>query len=397
MSTTHLELKLYSEDEDFLVQGRTEPSRRSQTLIYYVNDTRWWIRVTLVGGIANFLENGQIPQSSKRERRMLFQDLVRRINYEPLPLFANTVTELILEGDTTATGHNLEIGLVGTLGTIEVLNISLKYKTREDPLRVVYPASADYPFFPKIHDEELIRDTEISDGVFRVYYKGIRYFLKILNRPLYEPRDTHVFREELENLEYFAGVPNIVQAEGVAVSTNPYMTSSRGDGPLVVTGILLKAYSGGSLRGILLENRVTEYAWKKWPVQIGTALNRFHDAKKTHMDLKPSNIVIDSEENAVIIDISGIGGITREWCSPELQDEASPFDLSFEQRRLNDIWAYGKLLSEIALHARDDPFTNSLEQVAERLMKDSSRSRMSLPWAISRLNGSEHWTRCTIL
>ncbi|EAW08364.1 protein kinase domain protein [Aspergillus clavatus NRRL 1] len=382
MSTDHLELKLYSEDEEFLVQGKTEPNSRSQTLIYFVKDTRWWIKVTLIGTITNLLNNGQIQQASKRQRRVLFQDLIRQINYKQLPLLADTVTELILEADTAATKHNLEVGLVGTLGTMEVLNIFLKYKIQEDPLRVVYPASADYPCFRKIHDEELTRDTEISDGVFPVYHNGVQYILKIVNRPLYEPRDTHVFQKELENLEYFTGVPNIVQAEGVAVSRNPYMTTSGSDGPLVVTGILLKAYSDGSLREILLENRVAEYAWKKWPVQIGTALNRFHEAKKTHMDVKPSNIVIDSGGNAVVIDISGIGGITREWCSPEIQDEAAPFDLSFEQRRLNDVWAYGKLLSEIALHARDDPFTKSLEQVAECLMKDNPQSRMSLPWAI---------------
>ncbi|KAL4915063.1 kinase domain protein [Aspergillus aurantiobrunneus] len=397
MSAGHLELKLYSENQDFIVQGETEPSSRSQTLIYYVEDKRWWIKVTLLGTIANLLDNGQIQQASKRQRRMLFQDLVRQINYESLPLIADTVTEIILKGDIAGTWHNPEVGFFGTSGTMEVLNISLEYKIREDPLRVVYPASTDYPFFRKINDEELTRDTEISDGVYQVFYEGLRYILKLVNRPLYEPRDTNVFRKELENLGYFAGVPNIVQAEGVVVSTNPYMTSSASDGALVVTGILLMAYSGGSLRDVLAENRVAEYDWKKWPVQIGTALNRFHEARRTHMDVKPSNIVIDSRGNAVIIDISGIGGITREWCSPEIQDEASPFDLSFEQRRLNDIWAYGKLLNEIGLHASDDPFSNSLEQVAECLMKDNCQSRMSLLWAISRLNGANRWTRCTIL
>ncbi|KAL5332508.1 kinase-like domain-containing protein [Aspergillus crustosus] len=390
MSTNHLELKLYSEDEDFLVQGKTEPNSRSQTLIYFVEDTRWWIKVTLIGSIANLLNNGQIQQALKCRRRVSFQDFVRRINYEQLPLLPDTVTEVILEGDTAATKHNLEIGLVDTLGTIEVFNISLKYKIQEDPLRVVYPASADYPCFRKIHDEELTRDTEISDGVFLVYHNRVRYILKIVDCPLYEPRDTHVFQKELENLEYFAGVHNIVQAEGVAVSQNSYRTSSGSDGPLVVTGILLKAYPNGSLREILLENCVIEYAWKKRPVQIRTALNCFHEAKKTHMDVKPSNIVIDSGGSAVVIDISGIGGITREWCSPEIQDEVSPFDLSFAQRRLNDVWAYGKLLSEIVLHARDNLFASFLEHVAQCLMEDNIQPRMSLPRAISRLQGTDH-------
>ncbi|KAJ5974401.1 protein kinase domain protein [Penicillium waksmanii] len=290
------------------------------------------------------------PQASKRQRRLFFQEFVRRINYEPLPLLPDTVTEVILEKDTAGTATNLEIGLVGTSGTIEDLNISLKYKIREDPLRVVYPASTEYPFFRKINDKELSRDSEISDGVFRVYnnlgLQGIR--------------------KELENLEYFADVPGIVQAEGVAVSTNPYMISRASNGLLVVTGILLRAYPGGSLQEILQKI-----------------------AKKTHMDIKPSNIVIDSGGNAVIIDISGISGITHEWCSPEIQGEvSSPFDLSFEKRRSNDVWAYGKLLSWIGSHVsvRDDPVANSLKQVAECLMEDNCQSRMGLSGAISRLS-----------
>ncbi|PYI25428.1 hypothetical protein BP00DRAFT_490914 [Aspergillus indologenus CBS 114.80] len=313
MSAAHLELKSYSENQDFLAEGKTEPSSRSQILIYYVKDHRWWIKVTLFGTIANILDNHQIQQASKRQRRILYQGLFREINYESLPLLRDTVTEIILEGDTVATRKNVEFELDGTSSTMEVLNKSLGYRVREDPLR-------------KINNKELIRDTEIACGVFRVYYNKVRYILKI----------------ELENLEYFAGVPNIVQAAGVAVSTNPYVTLSGSDRPLVVTRILLKAYSGGSLRQVLLENRVAEYAWRKWP------------AKKTHMDIKPLNIVIDSEGNAV-------------------------------------------LLSEIGLYARDDLFAKALKQVADCLIKENCQTRMSLTRAISRLKGADNQKWCTIL
>ncbi|KAH8433400.1 uncharacterized protein LDX57_011034 [Aspergillus melleus] len=375
-STPHLELKSYSENQDLLAQGGTEPSSRSQTLICSVNDNRWWIKVTLLGTITNFLDNADIQQTSKRQRRIFYQHFVTQINYESLPLLSDTVTEIILQG-TTATGQEMEFGLDDTDDTMSILSKSLKYRIREDPLRVVYPPCNEFPYFRKFNDEQLITGSEIADGVYWVYKDEIRYILKIFNRPLYEPRDTDVFRKELENLEYFAGLPNIVQAAGIRVSTNPYATSTGSDRSLVVTGVLLEAYSGGSLRQVLLENRLTEYLWKQWPVQIGTALNRFHKANKTHMDIKPSNIVIDSKGNAVIIDISGIGGITRQWCSPEIQDEMSPFDLPFEQRQLNDLWAYGRLLSEIGSHATDDPYANTLKQVAECLMKGNCQTLIS--------------------
>ncbi|KAK2786890.1 hypothetical protein FQN52_007634 [Onygenales sp. PD_12] len=400
-STTRLELKSYSENQDYLAQGKTEPSSRSQTLIYYAEDQRWWIKVTLLGTIANILDNAEIQHASKRQRRTLYQSFVTQISYDSLPLLPDTVTEIILEGGTEATGGHMvfELADTSTTGTMKNLNNSLRYRVQEDPFRVAYPLCDEFPYFQKINNEQLIRDTEITDGVFWVYHNEIRHILKIVNRPLYEPRDTDVFRKELENLEYFAGVPNIVQAAGVAVSTNPYVTSSGRDGPLVVTGILFEAYSRGSLRQILLENCIAEYPWKQWPVQIGTALSRFHEAKKTHMDIKPSNVVIDGEGNAVVIDISGIGGITRRWCSPEIQqDETSPFDLPFEQRQLNDVWAYGKLLSDISSHAGDDPFASTLKQVADCLMKENCERRMSLTRAMSQLKGADNWTRrCAIL
>lgn len=174
----------------------------------------------------------------------------------------------------------MELELDDTDDTMSILSKSLRYRIREDPLRVVYPPSNQFPDIRKFSDEQLITGAEIADGVYWVYKDEIRYILKIVNRPLYEPRDTDVFQNELENLEYFAGMPNIVQAAGVRVSTNPYATSTGSNRSLVVTGALLEAYPGGSLRQVHVEYRLTEYPWKQWPVRIGTALNRFHKAKK---------------------------------------------------------------------------------------------------------------------
>lgn len=76
---------------------------------------------------------------------------------------------------------------------------------------------------------------------------AIRYVLKIANRPFYQPRDNDAIRKELENLKRFAGIPNIVQAAGLAASTNTYKASSGSYDLPVITGILLEAYTGGSL------------------------------------------------------------------------------------------------------------------------------------------------------
>lgn len=98
---------------------------------------------------------------------------------------------------------------------------------------------------------------------------------------------------------------------------------------MVINSILLDYYGGGSLQNVMDEQRVKECNWERWAVQIGNALHTLHSAEKTYMDLKLSNVVLDNDGNTVLIDISGIGGVTYEWLAPEIRDEISPFDLPF--------------------------------------------------------------------
>ncbi|KAJ5507501.1 hypothetical protein N7527_009644 [Penicillium freii] len=195
--------------------------------------------------------------------------------------------------------------------------------------------------------------------------------------------------KELENLEEFKGVPGIVQAAGLAVSADPYTTSMKYRQRWVISGALLEYYGGGSLQHVLNEQRMEDLPWERWPIQIGTALHRFHMAKKTHMDLKPSNVVIDGDGNAILIDVSGIGGITHVWLAPEIRNEISPLDLTFHARQLNDTWAFGKLLSLLVSNARYSPFVCTLKNIANDLMADNSQVRLAIPDAIRRLESDQ--------
>ena len=66
------------------------------------------------------------------------------------------------------------------------------------------------------------------------------------------------------------------------------------------------------------------------------------------MDLKPTNIVISEHLNAILIDVSGIGGVTRKWLSPEMKILPKPISQDMESRKQNDIYALGKILSAMA-------------------------------------------------
>lgn len=172
----------------------------------------------------------------------------------------------------------------------------------------------------------------------------------------------------------------------IVVCPNPYSTTRTSDKPLVISGILLKFYSGGSLEQIFKEDRVKAYDWQCWPIQIGTALSHIHGARRTHIDIKPANVVLDAQGNALLLDISGIGGITYSWLAPEIRHEEPSFDLPFEARVLHSTWAYGKLLLEIAAFGGNFTFTETLLCVAGHLMEENTCSRMSLSEAVSQLN-----------
>ena len=340
--TQSLELKQYFESHDHLVRGTPEPSSRSQALIYRFKDHKWWIKVTFLGTLYQSSETEAAQKIPKRERRREYQEFVNRINYRTLPLLDDTVSELVLENSPGMTNHiDLNVEARDSANPLVKIAKSLSYRIQEEPFRVTYPSCCEFPSFRCIDWAELEEEDEIADGVHRVCPKTARvpYVLKVVNRPLYHPHDTNVIRKELENLERFKGVPGIVQPVAIAVSSNPYMTARTSDQPPVISGILLEFYSGGSLQRILKEDRVKEYNWTRWPIQIGTALSHFHRAGQTHMDNKPANVVLDAQGNVVLIDISGAGGITYSWRAPEISHERSPFDLPFEARLLHDVWA----------------------------------------------------------
>ncbi|KAJ5457820.1 serine/threonine protein kinase [Penicillium sp. IBT 31633x] len=194
-----------------------------------------------------------------------------------------------------------------------------------------------------------------------------------------------VICQELDNLETFRGTPNIVQTAGIAVSTNPYMTSDTKHRPLVVVGIVLESYSGGSLEMVPSEHCLFNYLWKRWATQIWIALYRLQQPGNTHSDIKPSDVALDADGNAVLIDISGIGGMTYDWRSSEARDETLPNELPNGVRLPNDAWAYGKLLSELVRHLIESPSANMLKRIADCLVIEKTHISMTLCEAILEL------------
>lgn len=99
-----------------------------------------------------------------------------------------------------------------------------------------------------------------------------------------------------------------------------------------------------------------------------------HRCGLAHMDLKPSNVVISSELDAVLIDISGIGGVTRQWLCPEmLESKRDPFSWTLAARQENDVWALGQILRVMADVCVDEEQKHLLKGVALGATRPSPR------------------------
>lgn len=340
--------------EDEIWEKGVEPESRSLRLIYHSSHLKWHVKVTFKGT----LQAGQTRNfAPKPERREHLMNLCLCINFDPIKLLDDTVTELIIMYQQDATISTPQCQNLRFKATPDaeseytpIIN-QLCVIIREDPFRVRFPMYKSFgPILTK-DLSEITKTQELSNGVHKACVVGdkITYVYKEVDRPLYEPRDSEVLEQELRNLTQLRNIDGVVQLVAAVVSRNPYQTmkTCKIDGQTVLRGILLKYHSNGTLKDMLQSSK-KDLPWRRWAVQITNALNRLHQLDITHMDLKPANIVFRGEDlKATLIDLSGIGGTTRGWLSPEMEALSNPLSQDIDSRIQNDIWALGKILSEM--------------------------------------------------
>jgi len=382
MSETLLDLKSYVEYGDYF---------RCQTLVLNVDNLSWWIKIAIYGNSPELRKAQKLS-----ERRKQFRQFVEAIDYSHLreSLLDDTVTEIALR--LSEHSQNL-IRIRDKYPTLENPLIAVAYKlhydVREDPRRIIYPTLNGVPTLEKFSANQLQVKEWISPTVFKVLFRQDVFAYKTIDRPIYEPGDTEHILEEIKALAQFHGQPNVAQIAGIIISENPYKTCSSSKCQEVITGFLLEYYSGGSLERIIDENEYqNDSVWIRQAIQIGKAIESLHKRGRTHLDIKPSNIVLDAERNAILIDISGSGGYEYEWLSPEMQtlveqdDYAAPADMPLKARVNTDCWAYGKLLLAFAEQAQTSHVCKQLSLVANGLMSSRPETRITLSEAIRVLS-----------
>lgn len=208
------------------------------------------------------------------------------------------------------------------------------------------------------------------------------YIFKSIDKPFYDVEDTKILEQELQNLKMFHHC-RIIQLISIVVSDNPYHISLAEALCSVLRRFLLEYHSGGTLEDALKNHRV-RCGLRKWSIQIARGLEELHRLKIAHMDLKPSNVVFNAKDDAILIDISGIA-FTNDWLAPEVREASDTVFLSWEVRCRNDIWAFGKVLSLLIQFENDSNKAELLHDVIQETTKGNPDERVQLCHVIRKL------------
>jgi serine/threonine protein kinase len=369
--------------------------RPVQTLIFHNSGSSWWIKVVVDWALPE-----AIVDLGYLQRRSILRRFIEAVDFGQLQLLEDTVTMITLSlTEKSQNSIMIRDGYQTPANYFISVAHQICYEITEDPWRVTYPTLDRNRCLP-IFEASSLRNIEvITPRVSTVKFKQEKFAFKTIDHPIYEPEDTDHILDEIDILTQLRGQPNIAQLVGLVVSENPYKTYPSTDIPVVVRGFLLEYYPGGSLEQIVEEDKVQNgSSLIQWALQIGRAVDSLHKRGRSHLDIKTSNIVLDDSENAILIDISGTGGYTLEWLSPEMhiylqQDgDITPSNAPFGMQIATDCWAYGRVLSTIA-EKSDTRAGEKLQSVANDLTMAAIETRISLRDALTKLEGNdvEQW------
>jgi serine/threonine protein kinase len=291
---TQLEAELDSKWILNLSMHFRDKSDREKFFVTYAETPTRWRRVTVSCDYRN-AEPGSLEMDLKelqyqRDKSIQIYESIR----DSLPeiQFYNTVTNLKLE---TSEGR---------------LHVHVTEDTNEiipyPPKTSVEHILEDDDFRPReIRESELVFDSHISGFVYKVRYCGKDYIKKEIPGP-----DTvDEFLYEINALHALIGSDSVIQLEAIVVD----------DQRETVKGLLISFAEQGALVDLLYDHK-GEISWEdriRWAQQAVQGLSEIHEEGYVQGDFTLSNIVVDSENNAKIIDINR-RGCPVGWEPPEI-------------------------------------------------------------------------------
>ncbi|KAK3683056.1 hypothetical protein LTR37_020594, partial [Vermiconidia calcicola] len=269
-----------------------DKSNREKFFVTYAEESTKWRRITISLDYRNAppgsLEADLSTLHYQRDKSFRIYEAIR----ESLPdiQYYNTVTNLKLE--TTPEDGQLHVHV------------------REDANEIIQYPSIDlfrHVRARKYRDSDLEFISHLSGFVYKVRAGGG----VVIKKEIPGPDTVDEFLYEVNALDSLLDAQNVVQLEGLVTD----------DSGSVVKGLLISYASQGALVDMLFDFRSTaDLPWhrrEKWAKQIVQGLSDIHEAGFVQGDFTLSNIVIDENDNAIIIDINR-RGCPVAWEPPEL-------------------------------------------------------------------------------
>jgi Protein kinase domain len=251
----------------------------------------------------------------------------------------------------------------------------------EDRKDEIIPCS-DFPeHIPKIDSLELTDEEYEAFNLRIVVYNGRTCIVKLI----YDCGRS--FRAELAARIKIGKALHISDMVGVVVCDSL-------DGQQYIHGMLLEYYPNGDLRCVLrwshppVEPRLKE----RWAVQIAHGISSIHAVGVVHSDIRCSNIVIDDDNNARIIDISNRTAMMHGWYSPLDNWKDPRFDIYSLGVTVWEIIRDGDdlpgFLVELPIDRRGEMVSKEMKQVVEDCVVLFADKRPSLAKVIELLGRS---------
>ncbi|OAP59751.1 hypothetical protein AYL99_04753 [Fonsecaea erecta] len=303
-----------------------DKSDREKFFVTYAQTPNFWRRVTISCDYRN-AEPGSLEMDLKelqfqRDKSMQIYESIR----DSLPeiQFYDTVTNLKLE----TTDGRLHVHVT------EDVNEIIPYPPKTTLSHILN----DEAFRPmQIRESELTFDSHLSGFVYKVIHKGTVYIKKEIPGP-----DTvDEFLYEINALHALHDSDHVIKLEAIILD----------DSETVVKGLLIGFAERGAIVDLLYDHRGA-IAWEdrcRWAEQAVRGLKEIHQEGYVQGDFTLSNIVVDGDGNAKIIDINR-RGCPVGWEPPEIATKiASNQRISMYIGEKSDIYQLGMTLWALAM------------------------------------------------
>ena len=304
-----------------------DKSRREKFFVTYAQTPTHWRRVTVSVDYRDApkgsLEEELLRTRFQRDKSARIYEAIR----ESLPdiQFYDTVTNLKLQTEN----DRLHVHVVEDLAEI-----------------ISYPSvrAISYLKCRRVREGDLVFDSHLSGFVYKVTLNG-EVFIK---KEIPGPDTVDEFLYEINALHQLAGSRSVIKFGGVVLD-------NKGE---IVKGLLISFAEQGALIDVIYDGNQT-LPWtrrERWAKQIVQGLSEIHEAGFVQGDFTLSNIVVDRNDDAKIIDINR-RGCPVGWEPPELAaliDSNQKISMYIGVK--SDLFQLGMVLYALAIQ-NDEPET----------------------------------------